>query len=259
MNQFLSRSLLLTLCMAAVLSHAQTPESPATPKINIIQSTDKTIEKTVYFDQEGTQIKKPKTNTEGFYRKFLGQTTEGGYVVQDFYQKNDLKQSDPFILTDKNELKLWEVNSIEGEHTLWYENGQKIVNIHFTNQQREGRATWWYENGNKQTEEYYKNGVLDGLSTCWYRNGQKSSESHVENGKLEGTSTEWYENGQKSLEEYYKNDLKEGPFTAWSTNGEKAVEAHYKNGQKDGLWTFWHPDGVVQKIRYQNNEVVDEN
>ena len=52
-------------------------------------------------------------------------------------------------------------------------------------------------NGQKELERHYKNGQKEGLSTYWHKNGQKFLEGHYENNEPIGTWTIWNEEGEK--------------------------------------------------------------
>lgn len=203
MNYFLHQFLLLTLCSTSMLIHAKSIVIEEDPQFQIVRSTNKAIPSIIYFDEEGATLnEKPKINKDGFYRKVLGQTAKGWYVVQDFYQKNDHKQSNPFILKEKADLTKWVTGETEGIITQWHPNGQQSLLIYFINSKREGLASEWYEDGSKKTEAYFKNDKAEGVQTSWHQNGQKSLVMNVANDLREGPAHEWYEDGTKKLKHF---------------------------------------------------------
>ena len=46
----------------------------------------------------------------------------------------------------------------EGLGTVWYESGEKMIEIHMKNGVPEGLATSWYESGKIELKRHYKNG-----------------------------------------------------------------------------------------------------
>ena len=98
-----------------------------------------------------------------------------------------------------------------GPHIEYYENGQKMSEIHYKNDKRDGLWTYWDENGKKEIEGHHKNGELDGLETWWHENGQKMSEGHFKNGKKDGLWTEWHENGTEGIRGSLQERQARGP------------------------------------------------
>lgn len=47
------------------------------------------------------------TDASRVYRKFLGMTSKGYFVVQDFYQESHKKTIDPVVITQKNMLQIF--------------------------------------------------------------------------------------------------------------------------------------------------------
>ena len=68
------------------------------------QITEKKEEVVAHFNVDGSAAAAKVAN--GFYRKWLGKTADGSFVVQDFYSRNDLKQSDPFLITNERGKKI---------------------------------------------------------------------------------------------------------------------------------------------------------
>jgi len=84
----------------------------------------------------------------------------------------------------------------------------------------DGLETLYYENGQKELEVTYKDGKEDGPRTEYYENGQKKSEATLKDGKFNGLETMWHENGQKKAEATLKdNVLVSGKY--WNSKGEE--------------------------------------
>ncbi len=179
-----------------------------------------------------------------FYRKYLGTTAEGYYLIQDFYTENNKKASDPMTVKLQSDLRSVIPKSLEGLSIYWYENGQKRAEGQFIKGKAEGLYTGWHENGQKFFEGQYKNGKKEGLWTWWHENGQKMTEERHKNTKREGVWTDWHENGQKKSEEQYKNGEREGVWTEWHENGQKKSEGHFKSGRPVGKWSEWDENGI---------------
>lgn len=136
-----------------------------------------------------------------YYRRFIGQASNGGFVVQDFYNQNksdetgrsqDAKLSDIYLLTAQGnafdglsanvfdfDRQDWDIyldawlNNLhaDGVVTLWHANGQKAVNVSYDKQQAEGAYSQWYDNGQLHWEGQYRHGQRVGVWKQWNPSG----------------------------------------------------------------------------------------
>ena len=202
MHRVLNLSLLFILSLFSIFSFAE-QQNQAEPSVaEVINSKTQVI---AYFDDDFTPRNTPATKG-GYYRKVLGETATGWYVIQDYYQQSHKKQTDPFIIKKEQDLKNPDPTSVEGDLIFWFPNGKKSAEAYYLNDERDGTWTWWHANGQREAEESYKNNKLDGIATTWYSNGKKKSEENYLGGKLEGLSTFWNEKGNKESETFYKNN-----------------------------------------------------
>ena len=118
-----------------------------------------------------------------------------------------------------------------GEHSEFYENGQKKSEVNYKDGRVDGLSVYWYENGQKKLERNWKDDKQDGLWVVWYKNGQKQQEENYKEGKWDGLSVHWYENGQKRVEVNYKANKEDGLSVYWHENGQKKLEETYKDGE----------------------------
>ena len=56
---------------------------------------------------------------------------------------------------------------------------------------RIGQHTQWYENGQKESEQYYKGGALNALVSKWNESGEKMTEERYTNGVQGGIFSYW--------------------------------------------------------------------
>jgi antitoxin component YwqK of YwqJK toxin-antitoxin module len=196
-------------------------------------------------------------NTHYVYRKFLGMTTRGYYLVQDFYEKQGQKLSDPYVLIDREDVDREENQrnrvppKIDGPYIRWYLNGQKRWEGYYVDGKKEGPGVGWSKLGNKWSEGYFKNDLHEGLWTRWYSNGSKKTEEHYINGALNGPYIEWDPQGNKTIEGHYVNGKKEDLWAEWNSAGELIYQGNYRNGEKEGEWyESNHEYGFVSEGRY---------
>jgi len=135
----------------------------------------------------------------------------------DFIRKCFPNQSGSVIFVDGTVLLLIE-NSVlstsavniflstpEGEHKLWWENGQLCQHCHYVNRMLEDEFKSWYKEGQLRQHCHYINGALEGEYKYWYEDGQLREHCHYVNGNLEGEYKSWHENGQLKRHEHYVN------------------------------------------------------
>mgnify|MGYP006184931433 CR=1 FL=1 len=74
--------------------------------------------------------------------------------------------------------------------------GQNIF-LHncFENYKSEERINYW-ENGQKLSEIHYFNGKIEGACKYWYKTGQVKNVGFYKNGKMIGSFISYYDNGQ---------------------------------------------------------------
>lgn len=176
------------------------------------------------------------------YRKFLGITTKGLMLVQNFHP-SQAKATDPYLVSDASTLASDPAFKIDGVFTAWYTNGQKAIEVTYQDGRPQGVSLEWYETGEQAAKSHFKNGQEQGVSTIWHRNGHKHEESHYQNGQYDGLWTIWYDDGQKAMEGCFSNGQRQGLWTVWHKNGKKAGEGHYLNGEEQGEWTHWDESG----------------
>jgi len=164
-------------------------------------------------------------------RKFLGITSQGDYLVQDFYQQSDTKFSDPFIIKNTpGQTVSFEDSSIEGKYIHWWQNGLKRSEGQYQNGKQQGRWTYWHDNGEKGNEGQYQEGKEQGPWTYWYKSGAKLCEGQLQDGQPQGPLICWHENGVKSGEGQFQDGKRQGLWIQWDLRGQKTIEIWYENG-----------------------------
>ncbi|MFD1259766.1 toxin-antitoxin system YwqK family antitoxin [Entomomonas asaccharolytica] len=145
-----------------------------------------------YFDERGNNISKP--SPRGSYRQLL-KIQSNGYLVQSFFVNTNTKQTDPFIIHNKEDLTAIDPLSIDGFFVQWHRNGQKAGSGHFINGKRQGTFTEWTEQGTKWAEMQFENDLANGKANLWYEDGSKYIEGQYLAGKEEGEWRIWQQNG----------------------------------------------------------------
>lgn len=120
--------------------------------------------------------------TYSVYRRFLGMTIRGCYLVQNFYKEHEQKRTAPYILIHREDVDgegkpLYRGDlKIDGPYISWYPNGQKRWEGFYVDGKKEGLGISWNELGNKWSKRYFKNDLREGLWTRWYSNRSIISE-----------------------------------------------------------------------------------
>jgi len=112
-------------------------------------------------------------------------------------------------------------------------------------------ARWYPENGQKKMELHYTNGVMNGPRLSWYDTGQIWSRGAYKNGKADGTWTAWFPSGKRQREWHMRENVWDGLYQEFHENGEKRYEVEYINGMKQGTAIWWSEIGTeLRRIEY---------
>ncbi len=95
-----------------------------------------------------------------------------------------------------------------GQFTLYYPNGAKMMEGDYKNGKQDGFWRQYYDSGQQSALNEYHDGVMNGLHVLWHPNAQKAEEGQYVNGKREGKWRHWDIYGLKNWSEEYKNDVK---------------------------------------------------
>jgi hypothetical protein len=93
---------------------------------------------------------------------------------------------------------------------------------------KHGRFTLYWPNGNKMIEGDYRDARQDGLWTSFYTDGQRSSLDEYHDGVLQGRHVGWYSNGRESEEGQYRDGKKEGRWHKWDPGGLRNWDEEYR-------------------------------
>lgn len=215
------------------------------------------------------------------FRRFLGVTVEGGYLVQDFYDEFGAhKFTDVFVLVggasamqrmalsaavghlalydrEGNPLLSGELDGCgrwQGELRKWYANGQLESKQVFTQKGERVSVVSWHANSVKDCEGQYADDRKDGEWQCWWDSGKLRQVEHYTGGRLHGLWQYWYPDGAPMQEGVYERGEKEGLWTSWRSDGGKEEEGMYEHGKRQGLWREWYADGARREGTYLNDE-----
>ncbi|GIW81216.1 MAG: hypothetical protein KatS3mg105_3023 [Gemmatales bacterium] len=75
-----------------------------------------------------------------------------------------------------------------GKWLIWNENGQKLGEMHFRDNQLHGTMTLWHENGKMKLEAEYTDGKMHGRARTWDEDGNLVAEEYYSQGVLTKTS-----------------------------------------------------------------------
>lgn len=167
LNQLFS---LLSLCF--MLNACQTPQGSH----NLVS----------YFDNAGNTVSEAVAG--GSYRKLLKKQANG-WLVQNFFNDTNHKQTDPFLIETSQDFSVFMPAHIEGAFVRWYDNGQQAEIGHYQHGRKEGQFIEWDKQGNTLMEMTFANDLPHGKATLWYSQGTKYIEGQYNYGTESGT---WY-------------------------------------------------------------------
>ncbi|WP_051940265.1 hypothetical protein [Stenoxybacter acetivorans] len=198
----------LTACQTTQLSAGAIPQPQSITSL----VAEKVNQPDLYFDKTGqyssTSVK------DGFYRKVLGKTKDGGWVVQDFYQDSQTKQVDPIVVFHPEGLR------------------------DFSNNVVDGLVIWYRPDGSRESSTYFMRGKPDN-TMIYDKQGHMRTAFFDPNADGEYQSIRYYNKTGKLIEQVAEvNGAQEIRY--WYSNGKPA--AIYKNGNAEEAWDT---DGTV--------------
>lgn len=127
------------------------------------------------------------------YRKYLGQTQDGYFMVQNFYKNTNIKQSNVLKIRNKNHLSLFQSLErdtldnlyFEGTLILWGQDGIKLLELTIKEGKAEGDWKKWHVNGMIDIEGSYSQGKKNGIWNYWDEQGNLHTQRYFYHGELQ--------------------------------------------------------------------------
>ncbi|WP_339802471.1 toxin-antitoxin system YwqK family antitoxin [Saezia sanguinis] len=161
--------------------------------------------------------------------RFLGVTTQGSCIIQEFHSSNALKATDPYLVNlPIDMLKEYSRNGTAGRESPI-----------------EGYLVEYRDDGSKFRETRYKNGLRYGEIKVWHSNGQLSDVLPVKNGAGHGIMTMWFENGELSTKIFFNNG-NAYRIISWDMSGRKSTDSWREEGEPT-LYCSWDHRGNLQR------------
>lgn len=192
-------ALLLAACQSAALPEG----APATSGILrsgaqvLAQLKEKTNEPDLYFSAEGQYHSTPQQG--GYFRRVLGKTADGSWVVQDFYQDNRAKQIDPALIFHPEGLR------------------------NFDNDVVHGRVVWYRKDGSLMQSVVFERGLAQGWQSQYDRQGRLRWLIGMDKGEPNGKAQAFDEQGRL----VFRVDAAQGMREMWYGNGRLAVKERF--------------------------------
>lgn len=114
----------------------------------------------------------------------------------------------------------------------------------------------YHRNGQASETCEFKNGIKNGFCVIKHDNGRVATECTYQDGCLEGDYISYYADGHKRLECSFKNDRTHGTYRLFNPTGALEVLYTYHHGKKHGPCEIRRCSDEVEKIHYQNDEIV---
>lgn len=137
----------------------------------------------------------------------------------------------------------------EGKYERFNSEGRLVEQATYQNDSLDGQRTLFYPNGQKEIVENYKRGIFDGPYFSYYENGQIQLEQQYVNGSLQGESRAYYPSGNIKEKVTIRDNEENGPFIEYYENGKVKAEGAYKNGDfETGELKEYDSTGVLIRI-----------
>lgn len=152
------------------------------------------------------------------YQRVITISPKGKSLVKDYYITGELLMEGSFSYVDADDPRkdipdgpfVWYfkngnikmrtsyINGLEdGIQTVWYESGNKAVEVNKSGGKSEGEMREYYESGQIRKISNFNNGLLNGLVREFYPDGVISREWLAEGGRISGQLIEYYESGNR--------------------------------------------------------------
>lgn len=184
------------------------------------------------------------------YRLFKGITTDGHCLVQDYYEKGDIKRTEPFLVQceDAQAAFIWITpETLVGPLVYYAPDGSKYSEGQYQQGKMQGVWQFWKNNQKEMLVSFNKD-ELKGKWQTWHSNGAKWVEGEFASNTIKtGLWRVWGDKNNLRLQGNYVDNLAQGIWQAWHNNGKLAWKGNYLNGVRLGKWTWWHNNGVKSR------------
>lgn len=138
-----------------------------------------------------------------------------------------------------------EEGKMEGEGTLYDEEGNCIYQGEFQNNQYEGAGTAYYKNGVVQYAGNFSGGKMDGQGREHYKNGVLKYRGQFAQGIYEGSGKLYYKSGVLKYEGGFAQGIYEGTGRLNYKNGVLKYCGEFAQGIYEGSGKLYYKDGVL--------------
>jgi hypothetical protein len=114
---------------------------------------------------------------------------------------------------------------------------------------------WFASNDIKKTRGAYEGKLLHGFYTEFYLNKNLKEKGRMKYGLKKGRWTSWYPNGEYKEIVHYKKSKRLDHKTFYNT-GAIQSRGKYRKDKLHGIVRNYSPEGILEKIRYKNGNVV---
>ena len=193
---------------------------------------------TVYFDRHWKQCKK---DTASYYRQVyadMGKKVQ--FIVKDFYLSGKIQMEGKYTSINPDVKN--------GHFVYFFENGKKMSEVTYIENQPDGEYMEWYSNGKEKSLTTIQNGIMDGDYRTWTEQGIPQLNIKYKTGELDGTFISYYDNGKPVRKDVY-------------SNGELKKKKCFTRDGKDTTWFEYlqmpeFPGGPEKLNEYIDKELI---
>lgn len=197
---------------------------------------------TVYYDNNWKEI--TDKDAAVFYRKAYADSNNI-WVTRDYYSSGQIQMTGSY----KNK----KMQEKQGHFTYYHENGNKLSEGNYVNDDRDGSWTTWTDDGLKKSEGSFKEDENIGVWNYYYQTGQlESTETFVNEDS--STYVRYYKNGAVCAKGCTSYGMPSGTWTYWNLAGEISFVGNYLFGQRTGEWIKYFGK-TEMKVIYNFGEI----
>ncbi len=144
-----------------------------------------------------------------------------------------------------------EQNRKQGWCEGYSKDGKLFEKAFYKNDTLDGERTLYYENGKPESVEHYKNGIHEGSYQHFFEDGTLQLEGNYKDDKMCCEWKAYYPTSELKEIVTFKDNEENGPFTEYYKNGNLKTRGTYLNGDnEDGLLELFDESGkLIKKMK----------
>jgi len=124
---------------------------------------------------------------------------------------------------------------------------------YYSGKKKDSIWVYYTEEGNKINEVPFFNDQKNGLEKKFYPNGALSEETKWKNGQKDGLTIRYYNDGKVMMRMMYNNNKLDGEYNVYGPEENILIQGQYVDNIREGKWIYYKDNGHVKdELNYIN-------